>query len=627
MDKGDGGGGVRRLRCRPPYERWDCSCCGEEQKRPPASTLAGLVCEPCLDLGRKGEPFIPLTVRMVRPLPEPDSRPIVAVSTREQLAITEDGETFDLPGLVERIRDRKRGEHGRGRYVPPPERIPPAVVLTDHALDLLAYLEHSKAADSPFWQWQVSIRSGTAWRPEARSRRPREFLTPRPIRFGYASHDAKGKPRAKGRAHWYLLLDVTAFCELPDGWGEPDARELLAFGLDLRAWANREHLPILATVSAYGSRLLRDSRFGGGWRRKVPAATNRRIRRLLPGNHYQLLGRVGRSYPTAHKWDQHAAHHHAALISRFPHPDQLDARGWFRRPAPEPGTPMLYRGAIHAGTPAHRQLLSEPGMFVLAIKVPEQLAIDPLVIPALRTPGTSWQHVTSAELPAIREHPDVKLLDIFACWTSPEDDDRLREYAWWSGEQLDAAGTSPARLWLKPLLLAAYGMLAARPQRFRNGWRWCHQPDGMIGWQTRHGQLVALERATSKEREPQTANVLARAIIESQVRAESLAHARRLRTAGLRPVAVYADAVFAVGRVTAPETLSPAPWRHEGIIHDLTFESPGRYRSREETRLPGVPRIRSGVLAPALPYNRQREEVIQHGSSITTEEDQEGVGL
>lgn len=585
---------MKRVRCRWPYTPWECSCCGASvEGRAPSSALAGLACDDCLDAGRKGEPFIALTVGPARPVRRLEDRPIVGVSMGASEGVTEAGDLFDLAGLVDRVRERKPGECGFGSELP--DRLPPAIIVTDHALDLLAFLDASRASRSPFWQYQVKVRAGGAWRPEARSKRV--FLTPLPVRFGYASRRGR-KTRATGRSHWFLLIQPSAFCEVPDGWGPLTSLDLLRFGMDLREWANRQRVPVLQAVSAYGVRLLRDSRFAGGneggWRRKIPAATNRRLRAFLPGNHYQLLGRREHTYSTVHKYDQAGAHHYAALTSQFPHPDSFRVDGWFRRPEPIPGTLFDQRGPIRVNTQKWGELTRNPGLFIIGVSVPELVAADNLEIPALRRPGQRWQILTSVELEHARQVPGVRLLDIWACWTSPDQDDRLPEYALWAGQQL-AGSTDRRRRWLKPLLLVAYGMLAVRPGRFRTAWRWCARPDGAVGWQTRYGHLTGYERIGSTERESPVANVAWRAIIESKVRLQSLQFARELRSTGMRPIAVYADAVFATGR--QPNGPLLPPWRYEGMIHDLIFESPGRYRSVEETRLPGVPRARDRLIA------------------------------
>lgn len=597
---------MRRLLCRYPFEPWSCTACGADQDRPPVSTLAGLVCERCLDQGRRGEPFIPLTVRMVEGKGfEADARPVLAVSMRDRQVIVEGsrdleqaqagytGETFPLEELPARLAERKHGsDMGGPRGYREVDQLPPAIVTTDAGVQLLAYLEQQRELTShPLWQWQVSRRGHSAWRPEARSKSRFEFTVPKPVRFGFASQRG-GKRRAKGRARWYQMIDLHMFCELPDGWGDPDALELLRFGVELRGWANRNRLPVLAGASSYGSRLLRDARFGGGWRRKVPRATNDRMRALLPGNHYQLLAGVDRSLAEVHKFDQASAHHHAALMTRFPHPDTLEAHGMFRGPLPIGRQMVKHRGPIRVGTDRWAALLDRPGMFVVALSVPELVAIDVLEIPALRKAGRRWQALTSVELEYIREQkrPEgVRVLDVWAAWASEEEDDRLREYALWAGRQL-AEPNRPA--WLKPTLLATYGMLAVKARKFRNAWRWAAPPALSIGWQTSQGMLFGFERSGDKEREPQTANVLDRALIESRVRLESLRFARQLRAGGMRPVAIYADAVFATGK---PPDLLPVPWRYEGVIHDLIFDSPARYRSREEVRLPGTPRGRRGL--------------------------------
>lgn len=578
--------------------------------------LAGLVCEPCLDLGRKGEPFIPLTVRLVEPATKPDGRELVAVCMRDELCVTEHGEIFDLAGLVERLRERETGERGskgRGRIRRElPEQLAPCWIITDNALDLLGYLNASACADSPMWNWQCGLRAPSAWRPEADSKRGLEWIVPKPVRVGFASRKSDRR-RAKGRARWYELLDAGVFCELPGDGGTPDAAELLAFAIDLRRWSVAHQLPMLPTASAYGSRLLRDARFGGGWRRKVPASTNQALRRRLPGNHYQLAGARDKTYREVHKLDQKGAHHYAAANIAFPHPDELNAAGWFRRPAPREGARATGPGAIEWQSDQWRELLARPGIFTLAITVPELLALDEFVIPALRRPEPRWRTITSVELAHIQqlraEGWKIGLGDIWSAYTSPDTDDRLREYAYWAGSQ-----SGPR--WLKPLLLSPYGLLAVRPRKFRNVWRWCAKPDGSVGFQTRWGQLVGYERTGKRERESQTANVLWRCLIESSVRLESLRHAQRLRGAGYRPLAVYADAVFAIGDGEPP---APLPWRYEGVVHDLTFDGPSRYRSREESRLPGTPRSRHGLQRSL----KRKPKGGDHHSDQTQEQDQQ----
>lgn len=579
---------MRRLRCRYPYESWECSCCGTRvDDAPPSAALRGLCCERCLDRGLVGEPFIPLTVRSVPPIRRPEDRPIVAASMRQERCALENGETFGLEGLVDRIRERRNGETG---WHDLPDRLPRSIILVDNSIDLLGYLNNSRCASSPFWQWRVSLRDRTAWRPEASRRCTHSFITMKPVQFGYAKAVRQNGVlrRRKGNTGlFHLMICPSMFCELPGGWPELELRDLITFGRELRDWTNHARLPLLASVSAYGARLLKDGRFDDrSWRRKVPAATNRRLRRRLPGNHYQLLTRPGLTHLTVHKFDQDLAHHHAALTNRFPHADQLDARGHYRTDPPRNGTPAHGPGAIRTGSSEWSELLTHAGLFHIAITVPQRLLGDPLQLPQLRTPGATWQTLTSVEVEHARRIPGVRLGDIHTCWTSPDDDDRPREYAWWAGQELQAAAGESRRAWLKPLLLAPYGMLAVRPGRFRSAWRSCSRPDGMVGFTTRYGELVGYERGTGRPVEPATVNVLWRAIIETSVRLESLRFARELQEQQMRPISIYADAVFATG--SPPERLRP-PWRHDGIVHHLTFETPGRYRSQEETRLPGTP--------------------------------------
>lgn len=576
---------MKRVVCRGWGIEWECSCCGRlVEGAAPSATMRGLACDDCLDHNLCGEPFIPLTVKMVDRKAKPDARPVIAVCVRDFTCLLETGETFPLEELPRRLRDRSHG--GANKFEDPP--LPPAIVVTDQGVDLLAWLDGSELAEDPFWQWQVALTEMSAWRPEARSQRVRAVsLQPRPLRFGFASR-MNGRRRAHGAARWYQLVDVHRFVELPGGWGECDMRDLMKFGVELRDWCNRAGVPVGSSASAIGGRLLRDSRFGDGWRRKVPAATNARARKLLPGNHYQLLTAADKRIPEAHKWDMARAHHWAALNVRFPHPDTLDVRGFFRH-APTDGS-----GFFRTGSRAWKRELERPGMFIVRVDVPERVTLDPLVLPMLRRPGRRWVGLSSEEIEEVRRL-GVDLGDIWCSWTAEDTDERLNEYSFWAQRELQQAD---APRWLKPALLAAYGLLAAKPRGYRAAWRKVHRPAGGIGWNTAHGVLLGVEVEPGRPREPQTANVVWRCLIESRVRLEAIRFARDLRAARLRPVAIYADAVFATGDIPGTHGVPP-PWRYEGVIHDLTFDGPSRYRSREETRLPGIPRRRDGGLVRA----------------------------
>ena len=571
---------MKRVVCRGRSIEWECSCCGKQiTGQAPSATMRGLACDDCLEANLSGEPFIPLTVRMVDRKSKPDERPVIAVCVRDFQCLLESGETFPLEELPKRLRERSHG--GANKFEDPP--LPPAIVVTDQGVDLLAWLDGSELSQDPFWQWQVAMTEMSAWRPEARSH-GRVSLQPRPLRFGFASR-MNGRRRAHGAARWYQLIDVHRFVELPGGWGPCDMRSLLKFGVELREWCNHAGVPVGSSASAIGGRLLRDSRFGEGWRRKVPAATNARLRKMLPGNHYQLLTASDLRHETVHKWDMARAHHWAALNVQFPEPDTLDARGFFRH-KPNDGA-----GAFRQDTRAWRRELERPGAFVVRLDIPERITLDPLLIPCLRRPGRRWVGVFSEELEEIRR-AGAGIGDIWCSWTSEDVDERLNEYSYWAQRELQAPN---APRWLKPALLAAYGLLAAKPRGYRAAWRRVAKPAGGVGWNTPHGVLVGVETQPGRVREPQTSNMLWRGMIESRVRLEALQFARGIRAEGARPISVYADAVFALMPHGAT-VRAPPPWRYEGVIHDLTFDGPSRYRSREETRLPGTPRGREGLV-------------------------------
>jgi hypothetical protein len=582
-----------RVVCRPPFSAWTCSGCNVEfvDCAPPVARM-GLVCQGCLDAGAgMGEPFIPLTVPPRKVKVRPERRMVVAVSVSEGMCLVEREdqapELITLEQLVERLRERPPGRPmtKASRDV---EQLPPAIVVCEpgSGTDLLGYLNsRSELTSSRFWQWKVSLRDHSPWRPEARSQRvfTRECVD----LFGFASKRGDER-RAGGRSRYYQVLDPAQFSDAAGRMvvtgGYEGLESLLRFGQDVRAFVNEQGLRMATTAAGVAAQLLRDPRFWPAWRRKMPAADNARAREQLPGNHYQLCVDELAPPADAHKLDMHAAHHTTAAFTEMPAADTFRCHGNFKHPPAAGAAYELDDFPERRGL--GREILEQHGMFCVALNV-RRAAVGTFSLPAVRQPGRHWRYVFSTELAEILELERrrlVRIERIEAAWCSPDVDRGLSEYAWWAVDQL-RRGDSYRRRWLKPALLAAYGLLAAKPRRHRNAWAWANSELSIV-IHTRHGDLFGVERATTRARESQTANVIWRCLIESALRAAVLARARELEREGHRVVSLYADAIFTRGDPPA----APPPWRYEGVRHKLKFYGACHYASVEEVRLPGIKR-------------------------------------
>src|SRR5207245_8648734 len=106
--------------------------------------------------------------------------------------------------------------------------------------------------------------------------------------------------------------------------------------------------------------------------------------------------------------------------------------------------------------------------FLLRINVP---AIKPECFPPpyLQTMGRRLAWIYSNELPLVREF-GAEIEGIEAAWISCDSEHGLNEYANWALSEIQAADAKRRR-WLKPTLLATYGLLASKPRKMEFAYR------------------------------------------------------------------------------------------------------------------------------------------------------------
>lgn len=436
---------------------------------------------------------------------------IIAVDLRRDRALFYDtGETLTIAELVDRL-----VEH------------PGAIVAISGARALVEHLDECYQRDDFQWRCALVEKEYGAFTGEEPIIVEEEVFS----YFGFR------RPNGKERGRWFHVLDPAVF------FGEDlPLKDLVAWAADVRAYCRDNDLPIRPTAAGLAGMLLRDRRFYPEPRRKVPQSTNEKARPHLPGNYYRAECILDYPY-VAHYVDQQSAHHHAAADLSFPHPDDLMARGNF-----DTLTDEVW---LAPEDPEYDAALGCPGLVYARVTIPiGRRPTFPHPLLEL-SPGSTLAFVFTNEIAWLAER-GVKIEYLVAAWTSDEIDHGLSAYALYAIDQLETADPQRRR-WLKVALLSAYGLLAVRPRKLKTVW------GHGIGDEIPIGKLVGHLREARSETQSPLANVIARGMIESEVRRRSLDMAADLIAAGKEVLAIYADGILFTG---TPQ-LVPAPWRYE----------------------------------------------------------------
>jgi hypothetical protein len=428
---------------------------------------------------------------------------------------------------------------------------------------------------NPNWQFRATPVERQVWAP---NRKYRTTIRDTTINFfGF-----KGKSKKKG--HYHYPVSPQTFClktanEIRRGVPEGTATilKLMEWGKDLRCFLQEQKLNLSPTSGGIAAQLLRDSRFYPNARRKVPLQTNRIAREKLPGNYYKLYGaKEGSFHYRAAYLDQTSAHHSAAKRLSFPDANTLRRRGYH--------STLTDRPYARSGTPKFERLIKHHGLFYLAFEAPRFLPTS-FPLPECDGPeGYRRGFFYSNEIPYLKEL-GVRVRHIIACWTSPSSETGLNRYADWAADEI--AGSDDARKpWLKPTLLATYGILAAKPKKLEFGYK---QAEDAVEakYPCGSGFLTVQAKRMDRLHEMAMANVIHRGMIEAETRLESLRLAKDLTTRGYEILAVYADSVFVKDGQELP--LLPPPWRLQAHLTALRFLNSTQFTSREIDKLPGIP--------------------------------------
>lgn len=477
---------------------------------------------------------------------------IVVELKRKRVTITTTGEIVPLDRFAEWIQN----DDSEG-----------AIVAVSGAGELVARLDRDLSDDESF-QWRATIveREIVSFTDEA----------PLIVEEDVFSYFGFRRPNGHERGRWFHVLDPLTFFD-----SDLSGTELRSWAEDVISFCRDNDLPIRPTSAGIAGLLLRDRRFWPELRRKIPTATNERLRDTLPGNYYRANCLVGWPYKALYV-DQVAAHHAVATELAFPHADYLYGRGFFDDD--NDNDPW-----ITPDDPEYPEIIGSPGVVRAVVSIPHRrLGPFPHPIEELGS-GDHVVKIYTSEIDFLAER-GIKIRHLSASWTAPIADPGLNAYARWSLDQLRAA--DPARLqWLKPLLLSAYGLLAARPRKLQTAYRVGSGPEVSIG---ATGPIGRLRTARSETQIP-IANVIARGMIEAEVRRRSLQLADQLLHAGKEVLSIYADGILFVG----DPILLPPGWEIEGrserlyVLDDVSIIATDE---SEIVKLPG----RSGAIRDEL---------------------------
>lgn len=397
--------------------------------------------------------------------------------------------------------------------------------------DPAALLEHMLVAfeDEPHFNYQIVSSRDDSEGPV--------FETTRLTRFGFRCDcDDDTRETCPYRKHRAMHIVWSPRDMMRDPTRSVQAHtvpNLLRFASDVRAFCHEQGLPIPTTLPGIASSLLRDERFWPEDRGRVPRATNDRLRPLLPGVYSELRAKTGQHYQAV-GLDQRTAYHRAAQETPTPDPTTLFARGYFSNPDEAP----IW---CSPGDVLYDRIVGQPGVVCATVSV-RPLRKGEVRPPAL-TPGRHRIYIWTNELPYCETH-GMQVHALHAAWTSNLMDDGLPRYGAYAETQIRAADDY-RKVWLKPTLHAAYGLLGARPRNLSIGhYRGKGNPAvRLLGlgheFLVHERQLGSLQSAT--------VNVAMLGTLQAEIRLRSFKMATALMSEGVEVLHIHADGIHVHG--------------------------------------------------------------------------------
>ena len=487
----------------------------------------------------------------------------------------------------------------------------PTSIFACQRSDIVLWELEQQFAGSPKWRRKTSQQEREVWKPNRKVVRKRIQLFVH--YFGFNEREEGGR---KKTSRYFYPLDPLVFhnlktiADLRKGSGESELEALFRWAKQIREWAFENELRVSTTAGGLASQLLRDKRFYPNPRRKVPKDTNIRGRVALPGNFYRLYDKGVdqlQEFKSVIYLDQKNAHHSAASELEFPDADYLMARGQFRKLPTDIDAlenfkpkPWLKRGQ----SGFDRIKSNHRGLFYCRIYSPGFKG-QSFHLPCMDRKGFHDCFLFSNEIFYLESFRGAYVDCFYAAWSTDKIEHGLNRYAEWAIQEIEEAKNDPYRKdWLKPVLLATYGVLASKPRHIEFGFNVAKKgtPYSHVAGPFR---LDVLLTKTKKEIEFAIANAIHRGMIEAETRIESLGIARWLHSKGFRVIAVYADSVLLNGEYQSADELPtlPPPWSiQDKDIGKTIFPvegSPVHIVSDRLIKRPGTPKTSPVVRTPS----------------------------
>lgn len=476
---------------------------------------------------------------------------------------------WDLIELVRYLRDNwPRDRSGKRRATPIM-----LVCANPHRVFLRV---HKQFENDPEWKCRFSIGTGERFYIRDGSTREPKVKTQRDIRisfFGFRTSNRNTK--------YFHILSPLDFMDSFQDYGNPEWPEyirLYHWGGHVRKWIQKHKLKFSATRGGLSAQLLKDKRFYSQPRRKVPKLTNEKARLAMPGNYYAMIKKeIGTLYRSVFVIDQQNAHHYAAETLNLPDANTLFARGRFATESDDP--------YAKENSELFELLLNENGLFRVRLHVPNYLG--GMLPPWATHKGFVNAYLYSNEIELAREL-GVEIRHISHAWTSPQIDNGLKRYAEWA--QSEVSDNIDHKIWLKPTLLSAYGILGARPRHIEMAY-WNADSGEDFRYLLGPTPIIMRRMRTRKQIQPIIANTIHRGMIEAETRRLSVELARQMESEGHHVIGVHADAVL-VHDEGQQLPLLPPPWRVKDQLRSFVAIDPVSFKSDTVTILPGRKRAK-----------------------------------
>jgi hypothetical protein len=391
------------------------------------------------------------------------------------------------------------------------------------------------------------------------------------LTYRFPKERAGGKRYRPGSIRW-LVLNMELFGEVAD---LADAAQALI------KLAERRGVKPRFSPGAFGGALLRASPEWKQGRNPAPWFISDIARIHLPGNHYALAaGHNATCIPSAIYFDQKSSHHTIASTISIPHPEFIRARGLVRR----------VREKVYENWIDDLKVMNEyVGLMCATVEcdfIPNSL--KHLYPPWAQKPGRRYVWLWTPDLRLMDRR--TRLVHISCSYSGHISDPVMTEYSKWC---LDVLSEKPNKI-VKPAMLAAYGLLAARTGTDIESYSLnCRSPSPR-STKSKLPIIGDITRSTVENtRVPVMQNVIARGIIEAETRARSIEYARQLESDGTHVSQIYADGVIGIGAQLP--LFIPDGWRIAGTLSNVRSPFPNSIIADEIVRLPGIPNGRRSI--------------------------------